>query len=61
MKQGRFTIPADAAFAEESLKIAKKWGADAVRDCDGTAARRRIYILLYSVKKRIKCISIKAF
>ena len=37
MKQGRFTIPADAAFAEESLKIAKKWGADAVRDCDGTA------------------------
>ena len=37
MKQGRFTIPADASFAEESLKIAKKWGADAVRDCDGTA------------------------
>lgn len=37
MKQGRFTLPADNALGEKTKEIAKKWGADAVRDCDGTA------------------------
>ena len=37
MKQGRFTIPADNSLGEKTKIIAKKWGADAVRDCDGTA------------------------
>ncbi len=36
MKKGRFTIPADDSFVEGTKQIAKKWGADAVRDCDGT-------------------------
>lgn len=36
MSKGRFTIPADADFAAGTEEIAKKWGADAVRDCDGT-------------------------
>ena len=36
MSKGRFTIPADASFAAGTEEIAKKWGADAVRDCDGT-------------------------
>ena len=37
MKQGRFTLPADNALGEKTKEIAKRWGADAVRDCDGTA------------------------
>ena len=34
--KGRVTIPTDESFAEGTKKIAKLWGADAVRDCDGT-------------------------
>ena len=34
MKKGRFTIPADEFGG--LTEIAQKWGADAVRDCDGT-------------------------
>ncbi|HIY78615.1 MAG TPA: 1,3-beta-galactosyl-N-acetylhexosamine phosphorylase [Candidatus Borkfalkia excrementavium] len=36
MGKGRITIPTDAGFVEETKKIMKEWGADAVRDCDGT-------------------------
>ncbi len=32
----RVTIPTDESFIEGTKKIAKLWGADAVRDCDGT-------------------------
>ena len=33
---GRVTIPTDESFVEGTKEIAAKWGADAVRDCDGT-------------------------
>ena len=36
MSTGRVTIPTDKNFVEETKRIAKLWGADAVRDCDGT-------------------------
>ena len=36
MSKGRFTIPTDESFVEGTRIIAEKWGADAVRDCDGT-------------------------
>ena len=36
MSRGRVTIPTDESFVEGTKEIAKKWGADAVRDCDGT-------------------------
>ncbi len=32
----RVTIPTDENFIEGTKRIAKLWGADAVRDCDGT-------------------------
>lgn len=35
-KKGRVTIPTDESFVEGTKKIAALWGADAVRDCDGT-------------------------
>lgn len=36
MGKGRVTIPTDESFVEGTKEIAAKWGADAVRDCDGT-------------------------
>ncbi len=36
MSKGRVTIPTDESFVEETKRIAEIWGADAVRDCDGT-------------------------
>ena len=36
MSKGRVTIPTDKSFVEGTKIIAAKWGADAVRDCDGT-------------------------
>lgn len=36
MRKGRVTIPTDENYVEGTLKIADLWGADAVRDCDGT-------------------------
>ena len=35
-KTGRVTIPTDLDVVPETLEILKKWGADAIRDCDGT-------------------------
>ena len=36
MKRGRLTIPTDIDFVEGTKKYIEKWGADAIRDCDGT-------------------------
>lgn len=35
MSTGRVTIPTDDNFIKETTEIVEKWGADAVRDCDG--------------------------
>lgn len=35
-KKGRVTIPTDASAVEETKRLAALWGADAIRDCDGT-------------------------
>ena len=36
MSKGRITIPTDESFVDGTKKIIDLWGADAVRDCDGT-------------------------
>lgn len=36
MSKGRLTIPTDENFVDGTKKYVEKWGADAVRDCDGT-------------------------
>ncbi|HJD04052.1 MAG TPA: 1,3-beta-galactosyl-N-acetylhexosamine phosphorylase [Candidatus Mediterraneibacter caccogallinarum] len=33
---GRVTIPTDVDVVPETLELLKRWGADAIRDCDGT-------------------------
>ncbi|HIW73153.1 MAG TPA: 1,3-beta-galactosyl-N-acetylhexosamine phosphorylase [Firmicutes bacterium] len=55
---GRVTIPTDVDVVPETLELMRRWGADAVRDCDGTdfpAALRevdaRIYATYYTTRK----------
>ena len=35
-RRGRVTIPTDLDVIKETLELIKRWGADALRDCDGT-------------------------
>ena len=34
--RGRVTIPTDMDIIEDTIRLSEQWGADAVRDCDGT-------------------------
>ena len=33
-KKGRVTIPTNLDVVPETIEILKRWGADAIRDCD---------------------------
>lgn len=33
---GGFTLPGESGYEELTLQLAKKWGADVIRDSDGT-------------------------
>ena len=55
---GRVTIPTDVDVVEETLEILEKWGADALRDCDGTEfpealqkSKAKIYATYYTTRK----------
>lgn len=56
--KGRVTIPTDVDVVEQTLELMERWGADALRDCDGTefpAALRRtdakVYATYYTTRK----------
>ena len=36
LTQGDFTLPGEAGYEQLTLRLAKKWGADTIRDSDGT-------------------------
>lgn len=36
MAKGSFTLPGEAGYEDLTLRMAKKWGADVIRDSDGT-------------------------
>ncbi len=55
---GRVTIPTDLDVVPETLEIMKRWGADAIRDCDGTDFPQqlqnqsaKIYSTYYTTRK----------
>ena len=57
-KYGRVTIPTDLDVVPETLEIMKRWGADAIRDCDGTDfpaelqnQNAKIYSTYYTTRK----------
>lgn len=47
--EGRVTIPADENFVEGTKHIAALWGADAVRDCDGTRLPSNVHEIVPKV------------
>ena len=57
-KFGRVTIPTDVDVVPETIEIMKRWGADAVRDCDGTdfpqelrEVNAKVYSTYYTTRK----------
>ena len=57
-KTGSVTIPTDLDVVPQTLEILKKWGADAIRDCDGTDfpaelrnQNAKIYATYYTTRK----------
>lgn len=42
VQKGRFTLPGEAGYETLTLDLAKKWGADAIRDSDGTVLSDKI-------------------
>lgn len=56
--KGKITIPTDMDVVDETLEIMKLWGADAIRDCDGTEfpkelkdAGAKVYATYYTTRK----------
>lgn len=56
--KGLLTIPTDLDVVPETLELMKRWGADAIRDCDGTDfpealkdADAEIYSTYYTTRK----------
>ena len=57
-RRGRVTIPTDLDVIPQTLELMKQWGADAVRDCDGTDFPQelknvdgKIYSTYYTTRK----------
>ena len=58
MKKGRVTIPTNLDVVPQTLEILDEWGADAIRDCDGTEFPQelkdtgsKIYATYYTTRK----------
>lgn len=57
-EKGRVTIPTDMDVIADTIQLSKRWGADAVRDCDGTSfpielkdAGLKVYATYYTTRK----------
>ncbi len=57
-QKGQVTIPTDMDVIKDTVRLAQKWGADAVRDCDGTEfpielkdAGMKVYATYYTTRK----------
>ncbi|MSS62335.1 1,3-beta-galactosyl-N-acetylhexosamine phosphorylase [Velocimicrobium porci] len=58
MSRGRVTIPTDVDVVKETIELAERWGADAIRDCDGTDYPKelknidaKVYSTYYTTRK----------
>ena len=56
--KGRVTIPTDVDVVPETLELLERWGADAIRDCDGTdypeelkSVDAKVYSTYYTTRK----------
>lgn len=58
LNKGDFTLPGEAGYEDLTLELAKKWGADAIRDSDGTVLSDKIIAAgfdIYSTICLIRC------
>lgn len=53
MKRGSFTLPGESGYEKLTLELAQKWGADVIRDSDGTALSDEIIQAGYSIYSTI--------
>jgi beta-D-galactosyl-(1->4)-L-rhamnose phosphorylase len=53
MMKGDFTLPGEAGYEELTLELADKWGADAIRDSDGTVLSDKIISADYDIYSTI--------
>lgn len=58
LKKGRVTIPTDIDVVPQTKELLKRWGADAIRDCDGTdypeelkQEDAKVYATYYTTRK----------
>ena len=51
--QGGFTLPGEAGYEQLTLEMAKKWGADVIRDSDGTKLSSEILEAGYRIYSTI--------
>lgn len=56
--RGQVTIPTDVDVVPETLELFERWGADAIRDCDGTdypealkSVEAKVYSTYYTTRK----------
>ena len=56
--RGRVTVPTDVDVIDDTLRIIESWGADAIRDCDGTSMPEQLknldvkkYATYYTTRK----------
>ena len=47
--KGFFTLPGEAGYEDLTLELAQKWGADVIRDSDGTALSEKILSSDYDI------------
>ena len=57
-RTGRVTIPTDVDVVKETIELVDRWGADAIRDCDGTDypeelknVNAKVYATYYTTRK----------
>jgi beta-D-galactosyl-(1->4)-L-rhamnose phosphorylase len=58
LNKGDFTLPGEAGYEDLTMELAKKWGADAIRDSDGTILSDKIIAAgfdIYSTICLIRC------
>ena len=53
MGKGGFTLPGESGYEELTLKMAEKWGADVIRDSDGTVLSDEITHAGYGIYSTI--------
>ena len=53
MEKGGFTLPGESGYEELTLQMAQKWGADVIRDSDGTVLSDEITHAGYGIYSTI--------